>query len=55
MNIQYVIGKWFESRERAYYMSENAYVCLIRTNIPHVTHNYRPGKSKFYICYYIQS
>ena len=52
MNIQYEIGKIFEYIERSYYIELNDYFDLIRTNIPHVTNNYGPEKSKFGVdCY----
>ena len=44
MNIQDGIGKGFGYRERAYYMGVNASFGTRRTNRPHATPNYGPGK-----------
>ena len=49
LNIQYFIGKGFGYRDREWSMVVNAYFCPIRTNIPHVTPYYGPGKSNLYI------
>ena len=54
MIIQDSIGKVFDSREIAYYMVANDYFGPRRTNRPHSTPNYGPGKSKFEIYYYRQ-
>ena len=55
MNIQYGIDKGFRSREIAYSMGVNAYFGPRRTNRPHSTPNYEPGKSKFEADYYRQT
>ena len=54
MNIKYTIGNVFGSIERACYMGVNAYFGPRRTNIPHSTLIYEPGKFKFKIYYYRQ-
>ena len=51
-NIKYAIGKGFGYQERVYSMRVNDYVCRRRTNRPHETPNYEPGKSKFEMDYY---
>ena len=51
-NIKYSIEKWFGSRERVYYIGVNDYFGPRRTNRPHATPNYRPGKYKCEIDYY---
>ena len=52
INIQYVIGKVFGYRERAYSMGVNAYFVTRLTNRPHATPNYVPGKYKLeFDCY----
>ena len=50
-----VIGKEFWYRERAYSMVVNAYFDPRRTNRPHETSNYGPGKYKFEVDYYRQT
>ena len=52
MNIQDSIEKGFGSRERAHSMGLNTNFFPIRTNRPHDTPNYGPGKYKFEIDYY---
>ena len=54
-NIQYSIEKGVGYRERAFSLGENAYFGPIRTDIPHATPNYGPGKSKFEMDYYRQT
>ena len=44
MNIQDAIGKGFGSIGRAYYIGLNDCFTPRRTNRPHTTPNYRPGK-----------
>ena len=53
MNIQYVTGKGFGYREIAYSIGINAYFLPRRTNRPHATPHYGPGKFKFEVDYYI--
>ena len=55
MNNQDYIGKVFGSIEKASYMVVNNYFVSRRTNIPYVTPNYVPVKSKFEIDYYRQT
>ena len=47
LNIQYIIGKGFGSREIAYYMGVNSYFGPRRTNRPHETPNYGLDKYKY--------
>ena len=55
INILYGIGNGFGYRERAYSLGVNDYFGPRQTNIPHKTHNYRPGKSKLEVDYYRQT
>ena len=54
ISIQYEVSKGFGSRERAYSKEVNAYFGPIWKNIPHVTPNYGPGKTKFEVDFYRQ-
>ena len=52
MNVKDEIGKGFDYRERSDSMGLNAYFGPIRTNRPHTTPKYEPGKSRFEVDYY---